>query len=533
MRFSDAYAAALPAAASLLAPRYLHQEGRFEATEARAGRIDPAVVADIRRVNERLQASEVRNRHLNELSADRVACVVTGQQCGLFGGPLYAAHKAAAAIRLAARLREETGTPVVPIFWLQAEDHDIAEIATHHTVRRDGSLVSSTVWPLADASRCSIDQGQVPETITRALDEVEVAWENLPYGDPVADWLRARWKPGASWVEAFARTIGDLFADEGLVVLHPRTPVMAQAAMPVHRWAIEAHPQIARALEGRAAHLETAGFGAQVPVRPDCALSFVHVEGTTEGRYRLRSVRDGLWEGAGHGAALTSDTLNTWLEEEPMRFSTSALLRPLVQDTLLPTAAYVGGPSEVAYLAELAPLYELRHLPMPLVVPRPSWFWVPRATRSTLDEYGLDAHAFDAGLDACLKRLGADEAPGPTAEVTEKRLMDAFEAELARIEAELEGTDPLVGRAARKTRKTVSRYVGRFARNVGRARERADRERLRVLEEASGWLRPGGSPQERTIGFGAIAAQVGLREFAKACLENADPIVQNLSEVPL
>src|SRR5439155_1167303 len=216
------------------------------------------------------------------------AAVVTGQQVGLFLGPLYTIYKAATAVVVARVLAAETGSPVVPVFWLQTEDHDLVEIASC-SVPGVGAC-ETIAAPIAAENRISIAHHRLPAEIAGCLDQLEDALGDGSLAQAHLERLRRHYRPGVPWSAAFAGVLAALLAA---------------------------------------------------------------------------------------------------LRDEPRRFSTSALLRPIVQDTLLPTVAYVGGPSEVAYFAQLGPLYRAFDRTPPLVVPRARFRITDGRTRRLLDRLGL------------------------------------------------------------------------------------------------------------------------------------------------
>ncbi|HEV7554430.1 MAG TPA: bacillithiol biosynthesis cysteine-adding enzyme BshC, partial [Kofleriaceae bacterium] len=307
--------------------------------------IAPAVADVLAEQNSRLAPSPARDANLAALRRG-AAAVVTGQQVGLFLGPLYTIYKAATAVVLARAWSRETGSPVVPVFWLQTEDHDIVEIAS---CAIPGERLDV---PVDAENRISIAQLTLPDAIADCLDRLA---ELLGPGDDAAVHvarLGRHYKPGARWADAFAGVLAELFAPEGLVVIDPRDPGFGPFAAPVHARALDDSSRIASALIARGAELS----GHKVHVRPGAPLSFFHPAGACGPRVRLEPVGPGRFAEVGGGPTHELAELHAALAADPLSFSTSALLRPILQDTLLPTAAYVGGPAEIAYLAQLPPL---------------------------------------------------------------------------------------------------------------------------------------------------------------------------------
>lgn len=375
-----------------------------------------------------------------------VAAVVTGQQVGLFLGPLYTFYKAATVIACARALEQESGVRCVPVFWLQTEDHDFEEI-DHVQVGSERLHV-----PVRAPPRTSVKHALLGE-------EVRLALAKLP--DPSL-WA-LHYKPGASWAEAFRGVLTALFPQ--LVVVDPCD--YPKAAEVVHQKALAYAPAISQALESRSRQLEDAGFQVQVPVKPGAPLSFCHPEGPKGPRRRLEA-----GESPPAGAHL----------------STSALLRPILQDTMLPTAAIVGGPGELNYFAQLEPLYEAYGIPMPMLVPRARFRVIDAKVKRLLEALGVKPS--DAEDPSLLSKLRRPVEPSP--EQLERQLVESAEAALAGV--------PLPD-AVKRTRETIARAASRFAGRYRRHLDGADTvlaDRVTRLREL---LMPGGEPQERVLGL--------------------------------
>jgi bacillithiol biosynthesis cysteine-adding enzyme BshC len=284
------------------------------------------------------------------------AAVVTGQQVGLFGGPLLTLLKAATAIRKAKDATAATGHEHVPIFWLASEDHDLAEVDTFALLSKSAIEILSLglhANPPQPVGALRIDGGS--DTGRHHLDRtLDQAAELLAHA-PIAHLLRECYAPDATLAGAFGRLIAKIFADHGLIVLDAANRDFHALGAPVLRAAIEQAADLESALLTRSAELTTAGYHAQVLVTPGHSLLFL-IDETTQARLPLRRTPEGAWKAGPH--TFTTADLLTLLETTPELLSPNALLRPLFQDAILPTAAYIGGPAEVAYFAQSAVLYE-------------------------------------------------------------------------------------------------------------------------------------------------------------------------------
>lgn len=503
------------------------------AAVARARRpLAPAVHAALVAQNRRYAPSSARDHHLAQL-AEGAAVVVTGQQVGLFLGPLYTLYKAATAVVVARALAAESGQPVVPVFWLQTEDHDLPEIATT-AVRSARGAPTALAVPADAADRRSIAHRVLPPEVSGALDVLTEALGGLPHAAEHLARLRRHYMPGAPWSVAFAGLLAELFADEGLVLVDPRDEALARAAVPVHRRALVEAEALASALEVRSATLEALGYTPAVHVRPGAPLCFVHEGGPEGPRYRVEPTPGsaGSLTAVGGAARTTTVELLARLEAAPLAFSSSALLRPIVQDTLLPTAAYVGGPGELAYFAQLEPLYTAYDLPMPLVVPRARFVIVDDKVRRVLERLGLSAQEVSAPEDVLLARAAARAAAhagAPAAVSLEARLLEPLGRELVALRGELAGLG--LESALEKTEAAVRGAVAKLVEKHDKARVHQDAERVEDVRRVRAQLYPGEAPQERVLGLSYHAARVGERALVAAVLAAIEPWQWSLGEL--
>lgn len=439
------------------------------------------------------------------LQAERLAnpgtvAVVTGQQAGLFGGPLYVLWKALGA-RLVARDLERRGVPAVPVFWVASDDHDFAEIRTSTIVDTSGQLRTLRYAPEHEpvgqpAARLHFDQ---------AIDEVlRDLGTFLPAGNgssSTLEALRECYQPGTTLSGAFARWLGRLLPD--LVVLDPADAELKRLMLPVMRREIEEQSPSSRLALLTGERLRAAGYHLQVPVRP----GFLNLFVVHAGERRALALSGDAIEIRGTGERMTPAQALDWLEREPTDWSPGVLLRPLAQDLLLPTAAYVGGPAEIAYHAQIGPSYAHFGLPRPVLLPRPSVTLVEPSQARVLEAEGLRLPDLQGDPEGRLGQWARDAHPQVQAAFAGAR--DAVRRELLRLEDLLGALDPTLRAAADSAQGRALYQIDTLEEKVTRALKKRDQARAERLRRTRDALMPGGLLQERGLGLVGLVARHG------------------------
>ncbi len=434
--------------------------------------------------------------------------VVTGQQVGLFGGPLYTLYKAATAIRLAQLAAAKTGVPHVPIFWLATEDHDFAEIDHVALPNRQTTLemVRLAGHPSAN-SGAAVGGIRLGPSLGPALSAAAAL---LGENNPQYELLRRCYRPEATFAGAFAQWLAAAFREQGLIVFDAAgRPAHALGAR-VLRAAITEADELERLLLERGRELEARGYHRQVLVKASASLLFL-LEGDAENephtRLLLRRTPDGGWT-AGRASYSTDDLLRI-LAAEPERLSPNALLRPVFQDAILPTAAYIGGPAEVAYFAQTGVLS--RHIlgRQTPVLPRLSATLIEQREARTMEHDGIDlAEVFRLPMEEMTQRVGARNLP-PEGKQKLHAAGVALTAELDAVTAWLRELDPELGRPAEVAASKMRYQMNRLRRLAARCqleRHASMRKRVAALYAS---VYPGGHLQERGRCASAALARHG------------------------
>ena len=358
------------------------------------------VVDVLRNQNRAFSRDEATDRNLDRLR-DGACAVVTGQQVGLLGGPAYSVYKALTAIHLANELTA-MGANAVPIFWLATEDHDLEEV-NHCFFAKRGGLERF------DLSTTGIEDGRVGEIrLGEPVREISSRASEILEGrarDEVAQWIAESYRPEETFGSSFAKLMTRIFAGRGLIFLDALSPELHRLSAPTMLAAVKEHKALAQGLVARSAALEKAGYHAQVKVTEQSTLVFRMVDGK---RLALRPTNDGFTAGSKTESA--DDTLKA-MELHPEEFSPNALLRPVIQDTLLPTVAYIGGPAEIAYHAQASVIYKKLLGRAPVILPRAAFTLVPAHVGNLLKKYNLDVQDLFAGRRQLRSKMEAEALP--------------------------------------------------------------------------------------------------------------------------
>ncbi|HEX9950934.1 MAG TPA: bacillithiol biosynthesis cysteine-adding enzyme BshC, partial [Rubricoccaceae bacterium] len=427
-------------------------------------------------------------------------------------------YKALSAVRTAVHVEALTGRPAVPVFWLADEDHDFAEV--REAVFTDGPHIRRVAYddgrPLGAAPRPPV--GRIVLDAARLAETFAQLERALPAGPHRAQALalaRDAYRAGRTMRDAFAILLRSLAP--GLVLMSADDVRLKRLAAPVLEREAEDWRETAQTLDAQSARLVAAGFHAQVAPSP-LGLFWTDDDGI---RRPVDPLDAGSEAGARSGGVTLRGTGIRWTDAEwtqrvaghPQHVSPNVVLRPLVQDTLLPTAAYVAGPGEAAYYAQLTPVYAAFGVPMPAIVPRLSLTLVEPGVRKVLDRDGLGVPDLRGRLDGLWARLALADSDIPGAFADARRDAEALADRLDRATASVDGS--LAG-AAGAARQALRDAVARLETKTVRVEKRRHADVRARLDRAQAALWPGGALQERALSPLQIVALHGLSALPDA-----------------
>ena len=471
-----------------------------------AYRVDRNAVCDaLETMNQRWGAGEATLNNIQLLRESDCIAVVSGQQAGLFTGPLYTIYKALSAVKLAGCLRQRD-TKAVPIFWMAAEDHDFVEVAKAEFIGRDCQLKDVDVSTALHREGQPVGQVILDESIDTVVDQL---FELLPASEFAADMkalVKSAWQPGRGYAESFAIMMTSLLGRHGLIFLDPLDRQLKKLAAPLYSEAARRAPEIAVAIEKRSSELESAGYHAQVLASASSFPLFLHDEDGA--RHAVVRVENGNYKVKDVEQEYTAEELATMTLETPERFSPNVTLRAVVQDYLLPTLAYYGGAAEIAYFAQTAEVYRVLERPATPILPRSSLTMIERHTSRVLERYGLTPADFYEGLEPVITRVVEEHLGANTAKLFSNAEQNVNH-ELDRLRQELEGIDPTLASALDTGRKKINYQLDGLRQRFVRAQMTRDEAAHRQLQRAFDQLYPIKDLQERHINITSLLARHG------------------------
>lgn len=455
-----------------------------------------AALADVlERQNRAFGCGEETLANIRRLRDPEVFAVVTGQQVGLFSGPVFTFYKALTAVRVAQSLTGQ-GLPSVPVFWLATEDHDLEEVSKTAVLNEAGELISLEAAGDRPSPGSSVGYVRLREQVHELLKITE---EILPEGEPRArlmEDLRASYLPGAGWGEAFGRFMTRLFSRFGVVLIDPLNDPVHRLAQGVYERALAQASRLRSLLQDRSRTLEKSKYHAQVHVGDDSTLLFIR---TPNGRTAIHQKGEQfLIEGL---ASASEPDLEKRLSAEPLDFTPSALLRPVIQDSILPSVAYIAGPAELAYFAQAQAIYPEFGRPIPVLYPRAGFTLADRRQQRLIEKYRLSLEDIWQGKEHLGQQIAAASVSenrdwAGRMERGEKSIKELFEG----LQQDVERIDRTLVDAARTTQEKMIYQLERLRGKISRAA--LDRSELlsRHEQELLRFLAPAGNFQEREVG---------------------------------
>lgn len=514
--FSD-YCENVPEAVSILGSHFLDRNAISDSMEkARLVNVEgrQVLVDVLLEQNERWNAPRKTLDNICLLLTEDTTCVVTGQQLGLFVSPLYTIYKSLTAIQLASSWSTDA-KPVVPVFWLADEDHDLEEIS-HCFIPSPECGITEVRYPVRNrdngkrknsgntipTGRLVLDAG-----ITQAIDSVAELLPNTADSTFLVEALRRCYRPGQSFVDAFASFVHILLPDSGLIVMSGDDGRLKRIGAPLFERALVESNKLNDVLEASSEDISKA-YHAQLHLRNTNL--FVIQDGNRLGLDRT----DKGFSVSGTDVVFSLDQVLAKAREEPEFFSPNVVLRPLYQDSILPTAAYVGGPGEVAYFGQIRAAYRWANIHMPIIYPRASLSLVDGAASRLLEAHNLPFTELRKRPDEIFGSIVSRQMVSDPS-ILIRQAKDGIEVTLQQLAGPIRVVDPTLDRAVEAIRVTFEKRLDRLEKKILREEKRKHGITGDRVERTTSFLFPNGKPQERMLLPAYLVGRFGRDYFMR------------------
>lgn len=472
-----------------------------------------AVASILRRQNAQYGHDLSVLQQIDNLEKPDSVAIVTGQQVGLFTGPIYTIYKALTAVAIAAKLRSR-GLNAIPIFWMETGDHDFSE-ATRRTVlnsETSAQTVDYGKWLFAESgiSQRPVGSVQFPENIRAVTQDYVRHLPESPWKASVRELLESAYVPGTTFALAFARLMRQCLQGYGLILFDPGDVEAKQLMAPVYLQALRDAPLIHALLLQRSQEMQAAGFHAQAQVLEHSTVLFL----TLEGERRALEWHASKFRIKHSELQFTADELEQQARQTPEIFSPSVLLRPIVQDHLFPTAAYVGGAAEIAYFAQIECLYSLYHRPMPVIWPRNGFTLIASPAAAAMHSLGIGLRDCLAGKQTLAEKMRQSPHVMRRPEFSEatgslEQLEALLRQNLAQIRPRMGAIDRQLECRLDSARRKILHTLQHLRARTLRLEALQPASCTQTLDALMNQCLPGGDLQERALTFPYFLARFG------------------------
>ena len=448
-------------------------------------------------------------RNIELLDKEKTIAIVTGQQLGIFGGPLYTIYKIVTSLRLVNQFSERYDEyKFVPVFWLEGDDHDFNEVRSLNLFDNENKVINVGYKEEIsdDDAKQSISNIKFEEELNEFYSRYEGSLRDTDFKNELVTKLKECYQVGKTFKQSFKELLFWLFDEYGLIIFDPQDPQVKSLLKPIFKKEINDFSAHTQKLILTSAKLEEL-YHAQVKVKP--VNLFYH---TDDGRYSVEPVED-IFKLRRKRKQFTKEEILDEIENSPERFSPNVLLRPICQDYLFPTGFYIAGPSEISYFAQITPLYDFYDIVAPIIYPRSSATILEKNVGAALDKYDLTMNDIFLGLDELKENVIAGLSENNIDKAFEDALKE-IEFTFDRLKENLFAVDKTLVDASLRYREKIISSLGELKSKASKAQESRHETTIRQLTRLSNLLYPLGNLQEREINFTYFYNKYG-KEFIK------------------
>lgn len=469
-------------------------------------RTDRSTLCDaLSEINIKAGAGQMTLENIEMLRGPASVAVVTGQQAGLYTGPLYTIYKALSAVKTSELLRGR-GVPAVPVFWAATEDHDFEEVSEAWVIGSMGELVESKYSASESFAGMPIGNIKLEHSSAGVIEHIFESMPETEFSADLRTLLLRSWCEGNGFGDAFIKTLAILLSDFGLIVIDPLHSDIKALSAPIYVDAIEKSDEIVQRIRERSQQLEIEGYQAQVLVENDYFPFFWQDDDGR--RVALKKVGTSIYRVKDDKREFTVAELQGIARNEPHCLSPGVMLRPVVQDYLLPTICYLGGGAEIAYFAQNCEAYRVLNRPVTPILQRQSVTIVEPKQRKILEKFDLSLSRLFGGIEKTMLQMAETNVASDTAKLFAD-VEEKINTELNRLDQHLAQIDPTVAANLAKRRRKMIYHIAALRKKTLLAQLRKDEIKSRQIENLFSSLLPNGQLQERTLNIFSFLNKYG------------------------
>ena len=460
----------------------------------------------LKRQNSILGANSSVMDRINLLTRGSAFAIVTGQQVGILTGPLYTVYKALTAIKLAQTLNDKYIADFIPVFWMESNDHDLAEANHINLLDSKSDLAKLEYMPENYKQDSSMKDVLIDGGFKRLIDDLMSRFPDTEFKDDVFNLIESSYmKPGVNLGSGFGVMMAKLLGKFGLVFLDPSDPDMKRLMSPIFEKNIKNPLKIIEIVNFAGEKLKSKGYDSQIEKSPDSTGLFIEEDGVR----RKLFFRDGYFVMDGKNSSLRGDDLMRILEASPEKFSPNVALRPIAQDYILPTIAYVAGPGEISYFSQLSKLYQFFGVNMPIIYPRASLTLLESKVERVLDKNRLKLEDLSGNYEKLFSQLSkniAEEKLGKLLESSKSGFNEIFK----NLAVGLNDFDPNLKNIVESAKKKIDYQISILEERAYKIQRDRDDILRDQIKRACMNIYPDGKPQERVFNIVQYLVLYGL-----------------------
>lgn len=436
--------------------------------------------------------SEKASLHIDELRQENAVTIVGGQQAGILTGPLYSVHKAITVVLHAKEQRHKLGIPVIPVFWVAGEDHDIDEINHVHS-EVDGQVMKEQLYEKFIIKRMASDTALDREQMTSYIKDIFGKFGETAYTEKLLGEVLEAVRQETTFTSFFVRLMNGLFAEEGLLFIDAAFEPLRKLESDYFCALIQASENIAHVVAEKELEMNREGFPMPIHAEQDAThLFYVHETGRS-----LLSRRENRFVNEADGLSFTEEELLEIARKRPELLSNNVVTRPIMQDFLFPVLAFVGGAGELAYWALLKDAFHHFHIQMPIFIPRMSMTLVSRQTEKRLEEQSLSVKEVIEGKAANQKTMLIEKYHDDYFVSKINQLQKHFTEEYEMLEASFGENDKMVQQLLQQNLVQHTKQFDYLKKKYEASIYVKHKQTLQVFDEIEAELYPLGQLQER------------------------------------